>query len=124
MLRSIAAVVAGFVLWTLLWLISNQALMVVASEHFGPEGATDHPGVLSIVLALSVVFSVLAGWLSATIAQRPAAALAVGLLLLAVGIFVQSQYWQLMPLWYHLIFLALLLPAALLGGRIRASRRS
>jgi hypothetical protein len=28
--------------------------------------------------------------------------------------------WQLTPVWYHLVFLALLVPAVLYGGRLRA----
>jgi hypothetical protein len=38
--------------------------------------------------------------------------------LLLVGIFVEIQYWNVMPVWYHLIFLAVLVPATLWGGRI------
>jgi hypothetical protein len=49
-------------------------------------------------------------------------AIALGAALLAIGILVQSQYWQLLPVWYHVIFLAGLLPVSLLGARLRAGR--
>jgi hypothetical protein len=38
---------------------------------------------------------------------------------LGLGIFFQSQAWQLMPLWYHVPFLLLIVPATLLGARLR-----
>ncbi len=47
-------------------------------------------------------------------------ALALGVVQLIIGILVQVQYWQVMPLWYHLSFLSLLLPGTVLGGRWRA----
>lgn len=120
MLRSIASILAGFTVWTVLWLLINQLLLSVASDHFTAEGTTDHVGVLLTVLIASVVFSVTAGWLAAKIARRRAFAhaLVLGLVLLAVGIAMQIQYWDAVPVWYHLSFLALLLPATLLGGRL------
>ena len=42
----------------------------------------------------------------------------LGLLLLVVGVGVQAAMWNLMPLWYHLPFLALLLPATLAGAAL------
>jgi hypothetical protein len=41
-------------------------------------------------------------------------------LLLLTGIFVQASVWTLMPIWYHVPFLALLVPIAVIGGRARA----
>jgi hypothetical protein len=35
---------------------------------------------------------------------------------------VQASAWSALPLWYHLPFLALLVPACLLGGRMTARR--
>ena len=50
--------------------------------------------------------------------KQVAHGVALGLALLAVGIAVQAGYWDVLPIWYHLIFLALLLPMAALGGRL------
>ena len=115
MVRSIASIIAGFTVWTLLWLLINQVLLAVAGAHFKADGSTDHTGLLLVVLAASVIFSVSAGWLTIKIAQRRPVAhtLALGLLLLAVGIVVQLQYWSSVPIWYHLAFLALLVPASM-----------
>jgi hypothetical protein len=118
MLRSVLAVLAGFATWTVLWLISNQLLMISARDQFHDDGTTDHAGLLAVILIASVVISIAAGWLTAKIAPTNpfGHALALGALLLAVGVGVQWQYWHVMPLWYHLSFLALLLPASILGG--------
>jgi len=119
MLRSVLAVLAGFVTWTILWLISNQLLMISARDQFHDDGTTDHAGLLLVILVASVVLSTVAGWLTAKIARTSPIghALALGALLLAIGVVVQWQYWHVMPLWYHLSFLTLLLPASVLGGR-------
>ena len=42
-------------------------------------------------------------------------------LLLITGIFVQMSIWALMPAWYHLTFLALLIPVTLVGGKFGGS---
>ena len=42
-----------------------------------------------------------------------------GILLLATGIAVQLQYWSLLPIWYHLVFLVLLVPSTVAGGSLR-----
>ena len=49
----------------------------------------------------------------------------LALIQLGIGIFVQSGVWDQMPLWYHLPFLALLLPANVYGAWLRdaAGRR-
>jgi multisubunit Na+/H+ antiporter MnhG subunit len=48
-------------------------------------------------------------------------ALVLGVLLLAFGVFIQIQFWNQIPLWYHLIFLALLVPMTWLGAKMRAA---
>jgi hypothetical protein len=42
----------------------------------------------------------------------------LGVVLAGVGAFVQSRVWKLMPLWYHLSFLLLLVPVTLAGAWI------
>ncbi len=122
--RLILAVVAGFVFWTVLFLGNNALISTAFPQYFNTDGSTDSNGMLGLILVLSVVFSILSGWLAGRIAQARAANVGtvLGLVLLAVGIFVQLQYWDLMPLWYHLGFLILLLPATVLGARLSRPR--
>ena len=126
MLRSIGSVVTGFALWTLLWLAGNAGLAAGLPDAFRADGSIESSGLLLVVLALSALFSIVAGYVTAAIARtaRMKHAAALGLLLLAVGVFVQIQYWNVMPLWFHLPFLTLLIPAALGGGLLRILRGS
>ena len=124
MARNILSVLAGFVVWTVLWLASNAAIAAAVPSAFGEDGSTDNAAILVLFLVLSVVFSIVAGYLCARLARTKPMRLAwsLGVLLLAVGIFVQLQFWDLMPLWYHLIFLALLVPGTLLGAKMHLNR--
>ncbi len=120
MMRLISAVVAGFVFWTVLFLGNNALISTAFPQYFNSDGSSSSLGMLVLILALSVAFSIISGWLAGRIARTRAmsAGVVLGLILLAVGIVVQLQYWDVMPLWYHLSFLALLLPASVLGARL------
>lgn len=125
MLRSVLSVIAGSAIWTVLWLTSNQAILAALPGYFRPDGTTDSTGVLFLILVLSVIYSVIAGFVTAAVAARSEMrhALALGILQLIFGIIAQSQFWDVMPLWYHLIFLALLIPGNLAGGKLRLTRK-
>ena len=124
MVRNILAVLAGFAVWTVLWLASNAAVAAAVPSAFGEDGSTTNAGILVLFLVLSVVFSITAGYLCAMLAREKPRRLAwvLGVLLLAVGIAVQIQFWGVMPIWYHLLFLALLIPGVLFGAKIRLGR--
>ncbi len=126
MLRSILSVVAGFVLWTVLWLGTNSIITLATPDSFNEDGSTDSAGILLLILVLSVIYSVASGYVTALVARQDGErhALYLGILLLAVGLMVQISVWALMPLWYHLPFLLLLIPAAMYGGRLRKNREA
>jgi hypothetical protein len=83
----------------------------------------DGSGLLAALVVVSAALSVAAGYLTARIAPSADGqhALILGVLLLLVGIAVQMQYWKVMPLWYHLAFLAVLVPGCMLGARFAGS---
>jgi len=122
MWTNILAVVAGFILWSVLWLGGNPVLARFFPGAVGADGAVRHSGFLLALLVLSVVASLVAGYLAATIApaEGKAPVWILGGLLLAVGIFFQSQSWALMPLWFHLPFLLLLIPMVIVGASLRS----
>jgi hypothetical protein len=126
MIRSILSVLAGIAVWGLLWVGGNSALAVAMPGSFDANGVTSSSGVLFLILVYSIFLSVLAGWATAVIARRSPTrhALALGLIQLLIGIAAQAAYWELMPLWYHLPFLALLIPGNLLGARLCGQRLS
>ena len=67
MLRSIGSVVAGFGLWTVLWLASNAGLAAGLPDAFREDGSVESSGVLMVILVLSVLFSIAAGYVTAVV---------------------------------------------------------
>lgn len=125
MARMTAAVAAGFVLWSVLWLGGNAALVQLLADSFDEDGFTKSAGVLALVLVTSVAWSLASGFTTVAIAGTERAANAawiLGGLLLAVGIFFQVQAGSRLPLWYHAAFLVLLVPMTLVGARLRMRR--
>jgi hypothetical protein len=114
MIRSVVAVVAGFVafvvLTTLVWLAFGLGPGDVPSESL-----------LLLSLAFEAVFSVLGGYLTATIAGARGARLAAVLAAVMglyglVGLFVGCDAY---PMWVHLSTMLVLAPCCYLGGRLR-----
>ena len=120
MSRAILSVVAGFLFWSVLWLGGNAALARLLPDAFDAEGVTGDVTVLAGLIVLAAVISVLSGMATVRVGPRnPGKAVAaLAAVLLVVGIFVEIQYWNVMPVWYHLIFLAVLVPATVWGGRL------
>ena len=121
MMRMIIAIVAGYAAWTALWLGGNAMFFGEATEVVRAGEPYTKAGPLAGVIVLSVVCSVVAGLVTAGIARARAqrAVVIVAALLLITGIGVQIGVWAMMPLWYHLTFLALIAPVVMLGARLR-----
>lgn len=119
-MRTFLSILAGFSAWTVLWCSSNFAAASLSPGSFGTDGSVHHAPLLVSFLVLSLGFSLIAGFLTARLAKDRAwrAASILAGIQLAVGCFVQAQYWELMPLWYHLPFLAMLVPGILAGARV------
>lgn len=124
-MRSILSVVAGNVAWTVLWLSLSAVLAGMYPREFDGKTRIESVGLLLFLLIYSVVISVLAGYVTALVARRKEIqhAAALGVLQLALGVFFQSQAWNLLPVWYHLSFLVLLIPGNLFGGQIRLKQQ-
>jgi len=122
-LRNILAVIAGSLIWTVMWLGSNAILMSFFPDWY--RGRIESVPVLLFTLLRSLIFSIIAGYLTALIAkhQEINCAFALGVLQLALGIFFTVQFYESAPLWYHLLFLTLLIPGNLLGGQLRIIQR-
>ncbi len=121
MIRIILAILAGNIGWTVLWLSSNAALKAGGLLPADATRRVDASSTLLIMLIVSVLLSIGAGYVTSAIA--PAAgywpAIVLCVIQLALGIFFQTQAWKLMPVWYHISFLLLLAPATLLGAWLR-----
>jgi hypothetical protein len=119
--RNVMAVVAGVVLWSVLWVGGAQVAAMVYPAVLAPGQPVTHVGALLGYIAFSVVLSVLAGYTTAALASgnRMRQVGIVAGVLLVMGIGFEVSAWQLTPVWYHLVFLVLLVPAVLFGGRLR-----
>jgi len=132
MIRTILAVIVGFCVWSILWVGGNQLFMILspgwyaASEEAfikavtNKEPFTADSTILLIHLVLSVVVSFISGYIAALVArENKRSTLWLGVVLLLVGIMVEVAYWNYIPIWYHLLFLILLVPVTVAGGRSR-----
>lgn len=128
MLRIISGIIVGFLVWSLLW-VGSDALLSAIWTWYGNHQSEFEAAVLSnqpfradsfiLILGLfrSVIFSLAAGMIAAKIARNSLAAFFAGVLLLLFGIFIQSIYWNYVPLWYHVLFLISLIPLTYAGGK-------
>lgn len=126
MRRSIAGIAAGFLLWTALWLGFNAITQAALPDLVRPDRPLTHSGVLLGYIAYSVLISALAGYVCAAV-KRDApmkTVWAFALVQLLVGIGFEASYWSMTPVWYHLVFLALIVPATVWGGSLRAGGRT
>ena len=89
MARGIGAVVAAFVLWSLLWLGFNAIASAALPQVIVPEEPLTHPGVLSALLLYAAVISFASGYVCATVrGSLPMKAVwTLALTLLAVGLY-------------------------------------
>ena len=116
--------IIGFIVWTVLWLGTDALITFVPSIYptVNPDGTFNvvPTNYLLIKLVSSVIFSLIAGLIAAYISKESTKSpFILGVMLLIVGLFFQFGAWNLMPVWYHLIFLMLLIPMAILGGKLR-----
>jgi hypothetical protein len=132
MLRIILGVIAGFILWSILWVGGDAILSAISPAWWGKTSTEFRAAVenktpysldsivLLLLLVKSVVISVISGFVTAIIAKENSkSTLLLGVLLVLFGIFIQSMYWNYMPLWYHIPFLLLLIPMTIMGGKLR-----
>jgi hypothetical protein len=132
MLKIVLGVIAGFVTWSILWVGTDQVLMTASPFWYGAhqialelakvnqESFNADTTILVLNLVRSIVISIMAGFLAAFVAgENRRTPLVLGVLLLLFGIAVQAAYWNYIPLWYHLAFLALLIPMAVLGAKFK-----
>lgn len=124
--RIVIAVVVGFALWTILWVAAGQVVVTLAPDAFPEDEASTATGLMLLFNAFSLVFSIVTGFVVAKIAQAAAmkAVWVLGIVLLVVGIAVETAGWGRTPVWYHLIFLLLLVPGVLIGGRLASGSKT
>jgi hypothetical protein len=122
MIKNIAAVAAGYLLWTVIFLGGAAVVRAVNPDVHDDQGFTTHALTLMVDLVISIIASLAAGFVCAKIAVNNTTRY-VGILagcLLATGIPVQLGAWDKLPVWYNLTFLILLVPITMIGGFMAA----
>ena len=134
MVRIALGVISGFFAWALVWVGSEKILSAIWPDWFGAhqvafQAAIEHGGqftadstILLMHIVLGSIVSVMSGLLAALIAgENKRAPLILGFLLLAFGLLKVVMSWPYVPIWYHVIFTAILLPMTIMGGRLKTS---
>jgi len=132
MVRIVLGAIAGFFAWLIVWVGSEKILSAIGPEWYGVhqlafEAAITNGGqftanttLLLIQIVLASTVSVISGFLAALIAgENKRAPLILGFLLLALGLLKVVMSWPYVPIWHHVIFLALLIPLTIMGGKLK-----
>jgi hypothetical protein len=130
MLRSVLAVVTGFVVTAVASVGTDGVLMLVLPRSI-TEAQPPPPGLLAGILCYCFAYAVLGAYVTAVIARRAEVrhALVLGGIALAIGIastlpvFLGKSSEPPMPAWFLVLTLAQVLPATALGGGLRALQR-
>ena len=120
MLRSIGAIVTGFIVIAALAFGADAVLRALVPSAFDGLRIVSTP-VLLLAIGYVGLFAVFGCYLTARLApNRPMThALVLGALGLVFNIAGSIAMWGSAPAWYHIVNLLLVMPYAYLGGRLR-----
>lgn len=134
MVRIVLGSITGFFAWLIMWVGSEKILSAIGPEWYGAhqlafESAIINGGeftanttLLLIQIVLASLVSAMSGFLAALISgENKRAPLALGILLLALGLLKVVLSWPYVPIWHHIIFAALLIPMSIVGGKMKSS---
>lgn len=133
MVKIVIGIIVGFVVWSILWVGGEAFLSGTVSPNWLGQYSRDaekallnktpleHDSLIALIhLIRSIVTSIIAGYMCSLVAgEYKRSTLILGIILLAFGTTVQIMSWAVFPVWYHILFLALLIPMTVLGGKLR-----
>ncbi len=130
--KIILGVIVGFIVWSIIWVGTDALLTTFSPDWYGKNSIEFQKAAESgqpfktetlmmiFALCLSIICSLIAGFTAVLIAKENfISTLILGILLLLVGLLVEIAYWNYFPLWYHFLFLFLLIPMTILGGKLK-----
>jgi hypothetical protein len=134
MVRIVLGVIAGFFAWSIVWVGSEKILSAIWPEWYGAhqlvfEAAVANGGqftadttILLMNIVRGSIISVMSGFLAALIAgENKRSPLVLGFLLVAFGLLIVVLSWPYVPIWYHIIFTALLIPMTIMGSKLKTT---
>jgi hypothetical protein len=132
MVRIILGAIAGFMVWTIFLIGSDQIWIALSPDWYGRHqtdlrAAIDNKtplmadtAILIVAVIRSAILSIISGFAAALIARENfKSPLLLGILLIAFGCFIHSMIWNNVPFWYHVLILLPLIPMTVLGGKFR-----
>ena len=134
MLRIALGAIASFFAWVILWVATEKTLSAILPEWYGApqlafQNAVENGGgqftaetrLLLAHIVIVTIVSAMSGYLAALIAdENLRGPIVLGFLLLAMGLMKAYMSWPYVPIWYHVVFTAVLIPMAILGGILKA----
>ena len=120
-MRSVLAVVLGYIVMLVAQLGGDTALTAVAPAIMPQPGEAPEPAYFGFRLGTGFFFIAMGGYTAALLAGRSEMkqALSVGALSIAAGILEAFYFSGEQPLWYSIGLMFLSIPAALVGGYFR-----
>jgi hypothetical protein len=120
MLKTVAGIVAGLIVWLVVATIVNLGFRAFWPAYAQVESAMNFTlGMQLARLALGALSSLCAGFVAARITRGSGKAVTVlGIVLIVLFIPIHYRVWDKFPLWYHLTFLVSLYPLSVLGARL------
>jgi hypothetical protein len=121
MARSILAIVAGFFFIGLLSFGADALMSSLMPGAYGAGGVPQDTGVMLLAMGYVAVFAITGCYLAARLApSHPMRhALILGVLGLMVNAIGAVTMWSVLPAWFHIASLVLVMPYAWIGGRLR-----
>ena len=122
--RSVVSVAAGFFAVMVLGAAADVVLSQISPNALDAQGHARTESTLFIKLAYETLFALLAGYITARIAVRKpfTHVLVMSAIVLAGRAFIAVATWNVVPLWFNLGVLVLIIPAALLGAKLSELR--
>lgn len=121
MIRSIGAILAGFVSIAVLSFAASALVQSAMPGAFDAAGRTESVPVLLLSQAYVGVFAIAGCYLAARLAPSAPMrhALILGGLGLVFNVAGSIAMWDTAPAWFHALAIALVMPYAWVGGRLR-----
>ena len=122
-MRNVFAIFIVPWVWFAFAVPGNQLVFLVYPEARDGQTPLDF---LLVSLVASAFYTFMAAAICCWIAKPDFTriGLLVPLALLAFGVFTQIVYWDVLPLWYHLVAIAFILPVAMAGTNLVTRRRN
>ena len=121
MARSILAVVVGYLLIAFLSVGGDALVHSMFPNAYGADRRLEDTGLLLVTMLYVAIFAILGCYVTARLAPRDPMkhALILGALGVVTQVAMWSVAWNTAPAWFHVVSLALVMPYAWIGGRIR-----